>query len=361
MSTSTINDSQRAALIGILLDDPALVAAEQTRRDRAAELGLGSGIPQGYSGDPYSDGDDMAGGFDAAVGDDADAFVGLLDPNDPVTDQFPAIDPAAVELDPVAEALGDADALDDDEEIAATQRRRLPPPPSNDRHGERRQSITERVNLRHPLLWIAAATVVVTVVAVMLSGGGGNPSSLTITEPTESAAVQPGEPASVDRDGPIRVASAVSRCPTGSSNPMLAFDQKMETAWVCVRAWGVDGQILDIDLGGVFEISQIGIVPGWNKSNSDGSDEWQNHRTVAKVTYQFNDTNRSQWVQETRSARELVMTKTTGSDDAPILASHVKITINQTASTTGGQRSGDSESATDFAVSEIQIIGRVPE
>lgn len=172
----------------------------------------------------------------------------------------------------------------------------------------------------------------------------------------------PASPATVDRA--IKPSSASSRCPAGSTDPMQAFDDAPNTAWVCVRVYGIDGQVLTVHLDHPYVITSMSIIPGWNKTNADGSDEWVKHRTVSTVKYTFDDTTRSSFEQQTQDVRDEVITPIT----TPVLASTIQITVLKTSALTGADPHTDgagmsvgpatgNPSTTDFAVSSITVTG----
>ncbi len=73
---------------------------------------------------------------------------------------------------------------------------------------------------------------------------------------------------------------------TVSYAPMLAIDADVSTAWRCPGD-GV-GQVLTIDLGGATQISELGIVPGYAKTDpADGTDRYAENRRLTKVRWTF--------------------------------------------------------------------------
>lgn len=227
---------------------------------------------------------------------------------------------------------------------------------------------------RHPrrTALIAAAVLIVVVGAFVLTSGSDSapapaPAYRTpaVAAPTTSAgsagATNTGAAGGGD-DQPIKVAAASSRCPAGSTNPMQAFDDNLKTAWQCVRTLGIDGQVLQVNLGGSYVVSSISIVPGFNAVSSDQTDQWPRHRTVARVKYTFNDPDRTSLTQVTNNLRNEVITRVT----PPVLATRVTITILGTTAPTGP--AGDDSAAgndakadtDDFAVSEIHVVGHKP-
>lgn len=227
---------------------------------------------------------------------------------------------------------------------------------------------------------IAAAVVIVLVVVVLVlpSGSDDKSSSTAATTPaftvptmTQSSPPSPtaGSPvAGAGADGPIGIKRADSRCTAGSTDPMQAFDNDVNTAWMCVPAYGVPGTVLRVEFDNWYVVTGVSIVPGWNRVNPDGSDEWLKHKTAATVEYQFNDPDETRLTQQTNNIRDEVVTPV----QPPVLASAMTVTITEFGTPTGpvadtrnvpGQggvivsdtpKTGD---LNDFAVSSISIIG----
>ncbi|WP_141717821.1 hypothetical protein [Nocardia altamirensis] len=164
-------------------------------------------------------------------------------------------------------------------------------------------------------------------------------------------------------DHTIKPASVAARCPAGSTDPTLAFDTDPATAWMCVRVYGIDGQVLTIKLDHPYVITRMSIIPGWLRQNSDGSDEWIKHRVVTKLRYTFDDPAHTSIEQPTQNTRDEVVTAIT----PPVLASTVQITIQSTTAPTGAEQQGpgmnvgptptNNTNSSDFAVSSITITG----
>ena len=225
-------------------------------------------------------------------------------------------------------------------------------------------------NWRRPkVLGAAAAAVVaaVTVTAWAAAAGESAPApTATLTAP--AAGVASPAPAAAPADGPIPVKAASARCPAPSSDPMNAVRPDSTQPWICVRAWGIDGQVLDLTLDGPYVITAVRIMPGVN-AEADGQDQWLKYRTVSRAAWTFNDAARTKIVQSTESRREL-LTQTvapTNCATSPcrVVASQVVLTVEKTtapaSAPTGTGLSPVGEAAADdssaFGVSRIEIIG----
>jgi hypothetical protein len=139
--------------------------------------------------------------------------------------------------------------------------------------------------------------------------------------------------------------------------------------WICVRAWGIDGQVLTLTLDGPYVITAVRIMPGVN-AELDGQDQWLRYRTLTRVAWSFNDAGRTKIVQSTDNRRELLTETVAPADCASpgcsVVASQVALTVAKTTapaaaptglgiSPAGGGIGADA--ATAFGVSRIEIIG----
>ncbi|NUS42649.1 MAG: discoidin domain-containing protein [Mycobacteriaceae bacterium] len=205
------------------------------------------------------------------------------------------------------------------------------------------------VILKRPRVLAALGGALAFILLLVLLFSGGEESTkekMLVTAPPSAAATSPAPPGKGNNGaGAIEVVSAASHCPPGSTDGMDAFNGKDGKAWSCKRAYRIDGQILEIDLGKTYEVDSIGIVPGWDHVGADGQDEWTKHRTVTRVSYTFNDANHTTYTQETLDQRKLVTTKI----DPPVKATKVVLTVLKST--------GDS-AVNDVAISSIVITGQ---
>ena len=279
---------------------------------------------------------------------------------------------------PHANSTADADEHDDSNDDAAA----LNSPTAAvafDEISRRRAPISDKLtagtewlknNWRRPQVLGAAAAAVVAAVTVTAwasaAGESASAPTATLTAPSTGSPAAP--PAAAPTDGPIPVKAASARCPAPSSDPMNAVRPDSSQPWICVRAWGIDGQVLDLTLDGPYVISAVRIMPGVN-AEADGQDQWLKYRTVSRAAWTFNDAARTKIVQSTDNRREL-LTQTVAptncaSSPCRVVASQVVLTVEKTAAPasapTGIGLSPVGEAATDdssaFGVSRIEIIG----
>ncbi|MEV6341004.1 discoidin domain-containing protein [Nocardia vinacea] len=221
---------------------------------------------------------------------------------------------------------------------------------SSTRQPEFSERVTKVVTqLKNPKVALAVCAVmaVLLVLALMTTGGKDEtkrPQQLAVVTATASASAKPESSAVPTSGGPIQVKAAQSRCPSGSTPGMDAFGGQQGKAWSCVRAYKVDGQVLTIDLGKNYQVDSIGIVPGWDSVGADGVDQWTKYRTASRVSYQFDDSNKTTYTQQTLDQRTLVVTKM----EPPVSASKITLTVLQSK--------GD-QTINTVAISSIVITG----
>ncbi len=196
-------------------------------------------------------------------------------------------------------------------------------------------------------LIIAGVLAVLLIVVLVFTTGGNNNSStsLAVITPVSAAPAQSAPATSTaPADSTIQVKSAQSHCPPGGTPGMDAFSGDGGKAWSCARAYSVDGQVLTISLGKTYQVDSIGIVPGWDHTNPDGTDEWTKYRTVSRVSYRFDDPDATTYTQQTMDQRTLVVTKIS----PPVQADKVVLTVLESK--------GD-PSVDTTAISSIVITG----
>jgi hypothetical protein len=266
--------------------------------------------------------------------------------------------PSGEDLDDLTDDDGfnDDDDEDDDDDEGGRAPRRTPAM-------ARRRRLPQRlrdVDWKSPKVIIGAlaALVLIAVLVIVLKPSPGPAPPLTISSaPPPTAAGPP--PAPMDR--PIKIDSATSKCPAGSSEEANAFDGQVDTAWTCKMPYG-PGQILTINLGDVNVVSKVSIVPGFNKISASG-DEWNKYQTVTKVRWLFGDYSPSKPCVLDNNCLEQSTDNTRDVVSAPVVpnrkVSTIKLVILKTTPppTDSGVLVDPSAATDSFAVSEIQIIG----
>lgn len=214
----------------------------------------------------------------------------------------------------------------------------------------------------------AASTVAAISLAIWVAGSNSTtaaPTAQLTTTNTPRAAKT--APAAVDT--PITASTATARCPAPSSDPMNAFRPESTQPWICIRAWQIDGQLLQVLFDKTYVISAASIMPGAN-STDGGEDLWNRYRTVRRLTWAFNDAAQTRCDQDTDSQRKTAIltispaTCTQKGPWQPVVASSVTITIRKTEAPSNPSSLGAPDTVstttadyTAFAVSRLELIG----
>ena len=385
VSTQDLYASHGDAIADALLGDPALFDPVESEFAEASDSGYGewSADEAGQEEPDEDDRDTEARGdrYNRALSDQEQADLDELGRMMSSTDQ-PLLTASGrgAYVHPTGADHDDEDHADDpgpDDPSGAGDVAESGPalPPDALTTGPRRRLDLSRRS--HRLAAIGAAGAAVTLVAILALGGhddagssASSPSSspnFSVPTVTQSPAA-PTNPPPNGTDSPIGIKRADSRCTAGSTDPKQAFDNDLNTAWMCVPAYGVPGTVLRVEFDNWYVVTGVSIVPGWNRVNPDGSDEWVKHKTAATVEYQFNDPDETRFTQKTNNIRDEVFTAV----QPPVLASAMTITITEFGSPTGavaavtnspGQGgiiasdtpvTGDLK---DFAISSISILG----
>ncbi|MEV5840109.1 hypothetical protein [Nocardia sp. NPDC052112] len=223
--------------------------------------------------------------------------------------------------------------------------------PSKTRGPEAAERVADAAKkLKNPKVALAVCAVLAVLLILALITTGGKDEThqvdrIAVITPSATAAAPTSKPeASTAPSGTITPKSATAHCPPGSTPGMDAFGDQQGKAWSCVRAYKFDGQVLNIDLGKTYQIDSIGIIPGWDSVGTDGVDQWSKYRTASRVSYLFDDPNKTTYTQQTLDQRTLVVTKF----EVPVQASKIVLTI---------QESKGDPTINTTAISSIVITG----
>ena len=101
--------------------------------------------------------------------------------------------------------------------------------------------------------------------------------------------------------------AVAASCPPGSTSPSMAFTNRPENAWKCIRAHGIDGAVLNITFPRTAVIKSITVMPGWNYVAPNGRDHWNEHRLVTKILWRIGGQQFEQNITPTRSGSTLTL------------------------------------------------------
>lgn len=289
------------------------------------------------------------------------------DPEPQPADHTDDFDDAGPEPDSSAGFLQfpSAEDLDEDDEDAD----QVPAPPRSDL-ASTPQPRTALLHKLRTVDWkstrvlagtLGAVLLVVVLLIVLFKPDAPGPAPLTISAAPSSPPPPPTAPV---HDAPIKVASTSGRCPGSSDESANAVDGQMDTAWVCKDPYG-PGQKLTIHLGDSYVISELTIVPGFNKFSSTG-DEWSKYQTVTKVRWMFGPVDAGKPCNldnncletNTDNKREPVKVPVRPNKTTSVIT---MVVLKTTAPpSTGAVITDPSAKVDSFAISEIQVIGHLP-
>lgn len=174
----------------------------------------------------------------------------------------------------------------------------------------------------------AALATVVTVSATLVNSPAPQPTAADTGSALPRPPQVPAEPQPpANNDKPLAF-TASSDCLPGSTAAQSVADPNSPTPWICVRS--VDGQVLEIDLGRMYLVSAVSIVPGAvTKAGAAGGsvDPWFDHRVVTRLQWQFNDDEHTVVNQNTGNERgERVQ-----AIEPPVLTSKITAIIQETS------------------------------
>ncbi|TXH10723.1 MAG: hypothetical protein E6R04_04495 [Spirochaetes bacterium] len=169
---------------------------------------------------------------------------------------------------------------DDDDDFARPKKTKIVipsvPTPS--------QVLAKHPTWKRPAIFAAAAAVIGIVVAFVF---GGSPESETpnIATPPMMAEedTEPAEAEVVE----LRPKAVSALCPPGNTSATLAFSKRTEDAWVCGRANGIDGAIMNIVFPSPVTVKSITVMPGWAHIAPNGRDNWNEHRLVTQILWRL--------------------------------------------------------------------------
>ncbi|WP_084020241.1 hypothetical protein [Mycobacterium avium] len=239
-----------------------------------------------------------------------------------------------------------------------------------DRFAIAKDWLKDAQNWKNPKILGAAAAGIIGVAALGVW-------ATSATQPAPQPTAQLGAPTSDAKpagaptspaEAAIPIKAAKAHCPAPSSDPMNAVRPGSDQPWICVRAWQIDGQILELTLDGPNVVTAVRILPGVD-SEIDGQDQWLRYRTVSRGLWSFDDPEHTKVPQVTGDRRELLTQPVAPAScaskpnaDCHLVASHVWLTIvktNQPANP-NAMPSATGTGADDFSafgVSRIEIIG----
>jgi len=255
-----------------------------------------------------------------------------------------------------------------------------PPPMAFDDIAAKASAITARItaagqwlknrDLKNPKTIGVAAAVAVTVAALgyWWAHSTGHNGTAQIVASDESPASRSQVATQVPQDSPIPVVTAKARCPAPSSEPMDAIRATSSGQfWKCVRAWQLDGQLLELTFDKSYVVTAVSVMPGANVE-VEKQDQWVKYRTVTRLSWTFNDAGHTRCTQTTDNVRKLATLNVTAANChhtgpwQPVVASAATVTIEKTSepsnpNSVAAPGGGAGADYTAFAVSHLELVG----
>lgn len=219
------------------------------------------------------------------------------------------------------------------------------------------RSLIEKIkNLPLPVkIGVPVLLCVMLLVMGLLSGGQKNEQSpisngaqqQPAAAPESSAALAPQE--NSDSDKPVLLtdyvehtsAKCVDNPKSKSAGPSRAFSSVATDAWICYRAMGVDGAVMNIVFKQPVTLTEIRLTPGYNLvQKQSGEDKWVQYRPVSRILWRAGG---QQFQQEIVPKREEVVY----TFKEPVTTESMSLTIQQSLVPDGANVEGAEKSSDD--------------
>lgn len=163
---------------------------------------------------------------------------------------------------------------------------------------------------RSPKLGRTAAVGAVGLVVAIGAGvmfGGSTASETPVATPPSVVEEAPGMETPGAEPVTLLPKAVSASCPPGSTSPSMAFTNRPENAWVCTRAHGIDGAVMNVIFPKTVVVKSITVMPGWNYVAPNGRDHWNEHRLVTKILWRIGGQQFEQNITPTRSGSTLTL------------------------------------------------------
>lgn len=135
-----------------------------------------------------------------------------------------------------------------------------------------------------PVIVGVIGLVALLVMAVVLPAGDPASDPVPDALPPDVAVEVPADP-SMGEPVTLLPKTVAADCGPGQTNPALAFNNNQQDAWICPRAHGIDGQIMNIIFKNTVQVVSVTVMPGWNYIAPNGRDRWNEHRVVTRIRW----------------------------------------------------------------------------
>lgn len=139
---------------------------------------------------------------------------------------------------------------------------------------------------RNPRPVIVGVIGLVALLAMAVVLPAGDPASDPVPDalPPDVSVEVPADP-SMGEPVVLLPKTVAADCGPGQTNPALAFNNNQGDAWICPRAHGIDGAIMNIQFKNTVQVVSVTVMPGWNYVAPNGRDRWNEHRVVTRIRW----------------------------------------------------------------------------
>lgn len=162
---------------------------------------------------------------------------------------------------------------------------------------EKKESIIPQILGNKKLLLMIGGIIgilLLIILVVTATLGGGKESDSAAPEAAPPPAAAPGQPAPANngfaeqpqeqKEQIIQPASKEAKCEGGVSTDIgLAFDGDTNTAWICQRSLGIDGNTAHFTFDHPVVITDLRIIAGNAQITASGEDQWEAFRRVKRI------------------------------------------------------------------------------
>lgn len=238
-----------------------------------------------------------------------------------------------------------------------------PPEPDSDSAVEDDDSegnlMAEILGNKKILLTSAGILATLVLIIILLTSPFGGDKEDTDTPPPENAGAAAPAPApggdfaeqpKKDEKQIIAPASKEAKCEGGISTSIdMALDDDTNTAWICQRSLGIDGNTAHFTFDRPVVITELRIIAGNAQVTASGEDQWEAYRRVKRINVFISGQPNVYELNGDKGGDVVALTNPTATTD-------VTIVIQQTEGSDSNGIGGD-QTADAFAVSTLEFHG----
>lgn len=209
------------------------------------------------------------------------------------------------------------------------------------------------------LLMSAGILATIVLIIILLTSPFGGDEEDPNTPPPENAGAAAPAPApggefaeqpKKDENQIIAPASKEAKCEGGISTSIdMALDDDTNTAWICQRSLGIDGNTAHFTFDRPVVITELRIIAGNAQVTASGEDQWEAYRRVKRINVFISGQPNVYELNGDKGGDVVALTNPTATTD-------VTIVVQQTEGSDSNGIGGD-QTADAFAVSTLEFHG----